>query len=195
MSIQGHISIVRDDGEWSTFKNKIVSDHIPAMPHALAGRDEGVFNVMGIGNSADSEDEIYLNKMTSEDDNNKSSAYTNVQTHGPVLNLKEANIEVNETSDKFFDYSGAVFVSGTFGEGVHRSMDGKEISEIALFTGDRDYMFARTVIPESERLVKLRNQSIKISWMIVYGVGSASFTRRDWAGDGYGFMYGQNYGQ
>lgn len=193
MAIQGHVSIARDDGEWSMFQNKIMADHIPAIPNALAGDSDGIITTMGIGTNTEEENAINLKEMKSEIDENSTVTYTDVNAHGPVINLENSDIEVE--SKDFIDHSGAIFLSGTFGEASHRRMDGKEISEIALFTGDKDYMFARTVIPTYDRIFKLRNQAVKISWMIFYGVEEADLTRKDWLGDGYGFMYGRNYGQ
>lgn len=193
MSVVGHVSMMREDGEWSMFQNHIMADHIPAVTHALAGRDDGVIDIMGAGTSSTSPDDVYLEEMTSYNEDSETATYTNVNTHGPVVNLQ--NSDINIDASDFVDYSGAIFISGTFGEGSHRLLEGQEISEIALFTGDRDYMFARTVVPEAERFIKLRNQAVTISWMIYYGVEETTIIRRDWLGDGYGFMYGQNYGQ
>lgn len=193
MTIQGHISIARDDGTWSMFNNKIMSDHIPAIPHALAGNDRGIITTMGVGTSTSNEDAIDLTEMESKKNKNSVDVYADAKTHGPVINLENSDIDVD--SSEFIDNSGAVFISGTLGEGSHQEIDGKEIGEIALFTGNREHMFARTVIPSNKRLFKLRNQSITISWMIFYGVEDTRITRRDWLGDGYGYMYGQNYGQ
>lgn len=193
MSLTGHISISRSDGEWSMFHNKIMADHIPAMSHAIAGNDEGIIDIMGIGNNENNPDDVYLNDMTSAEDDNSSDTYTNVNIHGPVVDLQNSDIDIDASN--FIDNSGAIFIEGTFGEGSHRELDGKEVSELALFTKDKDYMFARTIIPSSERIIKLRNQALTISWMIFYGAESTNIIRRDWLGDGYGYMYGQNYGE
>lgn len=190
----GEVFIKRSDGVTTSFRNRIMADHVPAVLHALIGNEEGVINIMGAGDSISEPTAYDMPRMSSYTEDNQTVGYTITTSSEPLEDLQELDYDFVEPSIE--KYTSAMYFSGNFGVESHRELDNSEISELGLICGDFDYLFARTIIPGDARIEKVPGTSLTFYWVIYYGFDEDELIRinRDKVDKGYGFLYGEHYG-
>lgn len=173
--VAGHVKITADDGRESSFSNYIMMDHYKIILRSLLGKNNSEIGVFGAGTSTSDVRAKNLSKMTSETESSKTVSYAVVADREPVDSLSELDVDIEDVPDHVQDYTAGVAFTGTFTARGASELDEKEISEIALFASDKNHpedrgqMFARTIIPEEERLEKFPAGSLTFLWVIYYG--------------------------
>lgn len=179
--VSGFVKITSDDGRESCFSNYVMMDHYKVILNSLIGQENGEIGAFGAGTSVTAPNAKNISQMTSEIESSSESSYAQASSREPVEQLSELDIEINDVPTYVKNKTAAVAFTGTFGAKKSSNLDDKEISEIALFTNDKNdpknigEMFARTIIPKEERIEKFAAGSLTFYWVIYYGFEEFEF--------------------
>lgn len=178
--VSGFVKITSSDGRESSFSNYIMRDHYKVILNALIGDNNGEIGVFGAGTSTSLSNAKDLSEMTSKSEPNSSVSYAMVTDRDPVNSISNLDADLDLVPEYIQDNTAAVAFSGSFGS-ESDDLDGEKIAEIAIFADDKDapkrkgQMFARTIIPEEERLEKFPTANLNFLWLIYYGFQESEF--------------------